>query len=115
MERHDSGTRARNRGKRRRLSSTRSERHRHPAYVDTPLAGQGDRAWHRRQINTLTAAFRAAGAPVNLRHDRRPHADFDGFLVTAALAARIKRTGKLVVALPAAPSMTTWWSSRLTS
>ena len=67
------------------------------AYIDTPLAAQvtarGIIAW----INVLTAAFRAAGAPVIYCTIAARTPDWDGFVVNCALAARIKRTGKLVV------------------
>ena len=49
------------------------------------------------RINILTAAFRAAGAPVIFCTIAARTPDWDGFLVNCALAARIKRTGKLVV------------------
>jgi nicotinamidase-related amidase len=71
-----------------------------PAYIDTPLAGQVTERGIVARINTLTAAFRAAGAPVIFATIAARTADFDGFLVNCALAARIKRTGKLVVGTP---------------
>ena len=49
------------------------------------------------RINVLTAAFRAAGAPVIYCTIAARTPDWDGFPVNCALAARIKRTGKLVV------------------
>jgi nicotinamidase-related amidase len=71
-----------------------------PAYVDTPLAGQVTARGIVARINTLTAAFRAAGAPVIFAVIAARTPDFDGFLVNCALAARIKRTGKLVLGTP---------------
>ena len=67
-----------------------------PAYIDTPLAGQVTARGIVARINTLTAAFRAAGAPVIFCTIAARTPDWDGFLVNCALAARIKRTGKLV-------------------
>ena len=71
-----------------------------PAYVGTPLAGQVTERGIVARINTLTAAFRAVGAPVIFCTIAARTADFDGFLVNCALAARIKRTGKLVLGTP---------------
>jgi nicotinamidase-related amidase len=71
-----------------------------PAYIGTPLAGQVTERGIVARINTLTAAFRAADAPVIFATIAARTADFDGFLVNCALAARIKRTGKLVVGTP---------------
>ncbi len=71
-----------------------------PAYVDTPLAGQVTERGIVARINTLAAAFRAAGAPVIFAVIAARTPDFDGFLVNCALAARIKRTGKLVLGTP---------------
>ena len=68
-----------------------------PAYVDTPLAAQVTARGIVARINTLTAAFRAAGAPVIFCTIAARTPDWDGFLVNCALAARIRRTGKLVV------------------
>ncbi|HEX4091948.1 MAG TPA: cysteine hydrolase [Trebonia sp.] len=68
-----------------------------PAYVDTPLAGQVAARGIVARINALSAAFRAAGAPVIFATIAARTPDWDGFLVNCALAARIKRTGKLVV------------------
>jgi nicotinamidase-related amidase len=48
------------------------------------------------RINTLTAAFRAAGAPVIFCTIAARTADFDGFVVNCALAAGIRRKGHLV-------------------
>jgi len=67
-----------------------------PAYVDTPLAGQVTARGTVARINLLTAAFRAAGAPVIFATISARTPDWDGFLVNCALAARIKRTGQLV-------------------
>jgi nicotinamidase-related amidase len=52
------------------------------------------------RINVLTAAFRAVGAPVIYCTIAARTPDWDGFLVNCALAARIKRTGQLVVGTP---------------
>jgi nicotinamidase-related amidase len=68
-----------------------------PAYVDTPQAGQVTERGIVARINALTAAFRAVGAPVIFCTIAARTPDWDGFLVNCALAARIKRTGKLVV------------------
>ena len=50
-----------------------------PAYVDTPLAGQVTARGIVARINTLTAAFRAAGAPVIFCTIAARTPDFDGF------------------------------------
>jgi nicotinamidase-related amidase len=71
-----------------------------PAYIDTPLAGQVTARGIVARINTLTAAFRAAGRPVIFAVIAARTPDWDGFLVNCALAARIKRTGQLVVGTP---------------
>ena len=71
-----------------------------PAHVDTPLAAQVTARGIVARINVLTAAFRAAGAPVIFCTIAARTPDWDGFLVNCALAARIKRTGKLVVGTP---------------
>jgi nicotinamidase-related amidase len=71
-----------------------------PAHVDTPLAGQVTARGIVARINTLTGAFRAAGAPVIFCTIAARTPDWDGFLVNCALAARIKRTGKLVAGTP---------------
>jgi len=68
-----------------------------PAHVDTPLAAQVTARAIVARINALTAAFRAAGAPVIYCTIAARTPDWDGFLVNCALAARIKRTGMLVV------------------
>jgi nicotinamidase-related amidase len=68
-----------------------------PAHVDTPLAAQVTARGIIARINVLTAAFRAAGAPVIYCTIAARTPDWDGFQVNCALAARIKRTGKLVV------------------
>ena len=67
-----------------------------PAYIDTPLAGQVAERGVVARINTLTAAFRVAGAPVIFCTIAARTPNWDGFVVNCALAARIKRTGKLV-------------------
>jgi nicotinamidase-related amidase len=71
-----------------------------PAHIDTPLAAQVTARGVVARINTLTAAFRAAGAPVIYCTIAARTPDWDGFVVNCALAARIKRTGKLVVGTP---------------
>jgi nicotinamidase-related amidase len=66
-----------------------------PAYDDTPLAGQVAERGIVARISDLAAAFRAAGAPVIFcTIAARP--DWSGFRVNCALAARIKRKGRLV-------------------
>ena len=71
-----------------------------PAHVDTPLAAQVAARGIVARINVLTAAFRAAGAPVIYCTIAARTPDWDGFVVNCALAARIRRTGKLVVGTP---------------
>jgi nicotinamidase-related amidase len=71
-----------------------------PAHVDTPLAAQVTARGIIARINVLTAAFRAVGAPVIYCTIAARTPDWDGFLVNCALAARIKRTGQLVVGTP---------------
>jgi len=67
-----------------------------PAYDDTPLAGQVAARGIVARINILAAAFRAAGAPVIFCTIAARTPDWAGFRVNCALAARIKRKGKLV-------------------
>jgi nicotinamidase-related amidase len=67
-----------------------------PAYIETPLAGQVAARGIVARINGLTAAFRAAGAPVIFCTVAARRADFEGFLVNCALAAGIRRKGHLV-------------------
>ena len=67
-----------------------------PAYIGTPLAGQVAERGVVASINTLTAAFRAAGAPVIFTVIAARRADFEGFRVNCALAANIRRKGHLV-------------------
>jgi nicotinamidase-related amidase len=67
-----------------------------PAYDDTPLAGQVAARGIVARINTLAAAFRAAGAPVIFATIAARTPDWAGFRVNCALAARIQRKGKLV-------------------
>jgi nicotinamidase-related amidase len=67
-----------------------------PAYDDTPLAGQVTARGIVARINTLAAAFRAAGAPVIFCTIAARTPDWEGFRVNCALAARIARKGKLV-------------------
>lgn len=67
-----------------------------PAYIGTPLAGQVTERGIVARINTLSAAFRAAGAPVIFCTIAALRADFEGFRVNCALAANIRRKGHLV-------------------
>ena len=67
-----------------------------PAYIGTPLTGQVTERGIVGRINTLTAAFRAAGAPVIFTVIAARRADFEGFRVNCALAAGIRRKGHLV-------------------
>jgi nicotinamidase-related amidase len=67
-----------------------------PAYIDTPLAGQVAARGIVARINTLTAAFRAAGAPVIFCTIAARTPDWVGFRVNCALAAMIRRKGHLV-------------------
>lgn len=67
-----------------------------PAYIDTPLTGQVAERGIVARINTLAAAFRAAGAPVIFAVIAARTADFAGFRVNCALAAGIRRKGHLV-------------------
>jgi nicotinamidase-related amidase len=68
-----------------------------PACVDTPLAGQVTARGIVARINTLTTAFRAAGAPVIFCTIAARTPDFGGFVVNCVLAAGIRRKGHLVV------------------
>ena len=67
-----------------------------PAYIGTPLAGQVTERGVVARINALTAAFRAADAPVIFTVIAARRADFAGFRVNCALAAGIRRKGHLV-------------------
>jgi nicotinamidase-related amidase len=67
-----------------------------PAYIGTTLAGQVTERGVVARINTLTAGFRAAGAPVIFCTIAARTADFAGFRVNCALAANIRRKGHLV-------------------
>ena len=66
------------------------------AYIDTPLTGQVAARGIVAKINGLTAAFRAAGAPVIFTVIAARRADFEGFRVNCVLAAGIRRKGHLV-------------------
>jgi nicotinamidase-related amidase len=66
------------------------------AYIETPLAGQVTARGIVARINGLTAAFRAAGAPVIFCTIAARRADFEGFRVNCVLAAGIRRKGHLV-------------------
>jgi nicotinamidase-related amidase len=72
------------------------------AYDDTPLARQVAGRGIVAGINTLAAAFREAGAPVIFCTIAALRADWDGFRVNCALAARIRRKGLLVTGTRAA-------------
>jgi nicotinamidase-related amidase len=67
-----------------------------PFYDDTPLARQVAERGLIAGINTLAAAFRDAGAPVIFCTIAAETADWAGFRVNCALAARIRRKGLLV-------------------
>ena len=67
-----------------------------PSYDDSPLAGQVTGRGIVGRINTLTAAFRAAGVPVIFATIAAETPDWAGFKVNCALAARIRRKGLLV-------------------
>jgi nicotinamidase-related amidase len=66
------------------------------AYIDTPLTGQVAARGIVARINGLTAAFRAADAPVIFCTIAAHRADFEGFRVNCVLAAGIRRKGHLV-------------------
>ncbi len=66
------------------------------AYIDTPLTGPVAARGIVARINGLTAAFRAAGAPVIFCTIAARRADFEGFRVNCVLAAGIRRKGHLV-------------------
>jgi nicotinamidase-related amidase len=67
-----------------------------PSYIDSPLAGQAAERGIVARINTLTEAFREAGAPVIFATIAARTADFAGFRVNCVLAAGIRRKGHLV-------------------
>ncbi len=67
-----------------------------PSYDDTPLARQVVARGIVAGINTLATAFREAGAPVIFCTIASATSDWTGFRVNCALAARIRRKGKLV-------------------
>lgn len=67
-----------------------------PAYIGSSLAAQVTERGIVARINTLTAAFRAAGAPVIFCTIAALRADFEGFRVNCALAANIRRKGHLL-------------------
>jgi nicotinamidase-related amidase len=73
-----------------------------PAYFDSPLSGQVAARGIVPRINTLTEAFRRAGAPVIFATIAARTADFEGFPVNCALAAGIRRKGHLVAGTKAA-------------
>jgi len=67
-----------------------------PAYDDTPLASQVTTRGIIERINALAATFRQGGAPVIFCTIAARSPDWAGFRVNCALAARIRRKGKLV-------------------
>jgi len=67
-----------------------------PAYDDTPLASQVATRGIIERINALAATFRQGGAPVIFCTIAARSPDWAGFRVNCALAARIRRKGKLV-------------------
>ncbi len=67
-----------------------------PSYDDTPLARQVVARGIVAGINTLATAFREVGAPVIFCTIAAATSDWKGFRVNCALAARIRRKGKLV-------------------
>lgn len=67
-----------------------------PAYDATPLAAQVTERGIVARINTLAAAFRQHGAPVIFCTIGAAKADWSGFRVNCALAARVRHKGLLV-------------------
>jgi nicotinamidase-related amidase len=67
-----------------------------PAYIGTPLAAMVAARGVVDRVNTLTAAFRAAGAPVIFCTIAAHTPDFEGFRVNCVLAAGVRRKGHLV-------------------
>jgi nicotinamidase-related amidase len=67
-----------------------------PAYDDTPLARQVAARGIVGRINGLTAAFRSAGLPVIFCTIAAPYQDWSHFTVNCALAASLRRDGRLV-------------------
>ncbi|MCD4524281.1 cysteine hydrolase family protein [Nocardioides sp. cx-173] len=67
-----------------------------PAYDASPLAAQVTARGIVARINTLADVFRRAGAPVIFCTIAAAQADWSGFRVNCALAARIRRKGLLV-------------------
>ncbi len=67
-----------------------------PAYIGTPLAALVTERGVVGRVNALTAAFRAAGAPVIFCTIAARTADFAGFRVNCVLAGGIRRKGHLV-------------------
>ncbi len=67
-----------------------------PAYDDTPLARQVVARGIVEKINALTAAFRTEQRPVIFCTIAAPSADWSNFTVNCALAASLRRDGRLV-------------------
>ncbi len=67
-----------------------------PAYEDSPLAHQVAARGIVARINVLAQAFRDQSAPVVFCTIAAAAPDWSGFRVNCALAARIRRKGKLV-------------------
>jgi nicotinamidase-related amidase len=85
-----------------------------PAHVDTPLAGQVTARGIIARINTLTAAFRAAGAPVIFCTIAARTPDWTASWSTAPWRPGSSGPASSSPAPPVAPSTTTSWSSRPT-
>ena len=67
-----------------------------PAYEDSPLAHQVAARGIVAKINALSAVFRELDAPVIFCTIAAASPDWAGFRVNCALAARIRRKGRLV-------------------
>src|SRR5271154_6985902 len=67
-----------------------------PAFDDTPLARQVTARGIVARINELAGVFREVNAPVIFCTIAAAAADWSGFRVNCALAARIRRKGRLV-------------------
>ena len=67
-----------------------------PAYDDTPLARQVVTRGIVSKINDLAARFRSAGLPVIFCTIAAPSAGWSHFTVNCALAASLRRDGRLV-------------------
>ena len=86
-----------------------------PSHVDTPLAAQVTARGVIARINVLTAAFRAAGAPVIYCTIAARTPDWEGFPVNAPSPRGSSGPASSSSAPPAAPCTTTSSSSRPTS